>query len=313
MKALPRASILSFPAALLLGAALSPSPAQACSYPIVVMEASYPERDAVDVPTNAVLFAYGSELGSGDEVILLDAQGSIVPLEVRPVTPSGFDLVPLRELEPSSRYLLRAVGPDDTSAVLFTTGSGPAALPAQLEAPSVAVLAIDYSMGTCGEQTAICTGLSHPAGTTLEVRTGDGVLQRPLSTSPWSRFYGGQLGADDCVEVRVRDVRGNRSEPAHVCGEAIERVRVEGDPPGCRDYTISTEPDASRQGNGQVVAAAPGNTEPELDDPLPDAAPPGARSGGCSVNQRSAGGLGAGGLLLGMTALLTALRRRRAG
>src|SRR6187549_3522111 len=111
------------PSALLaVAGSLLPAPAQACSWARVVIGASYPEREAVAVPTNAVLFVYGPELTSPGSVQLVDELGEVVPVEVQPAVPSGLDVTPLSELSPERRYVLRAVGAYGSDSVPFTTG-----------------------------------------------------------------------------------------------------------------------------------------------------------------------------------------------
>jgi hypothetical protein len=224
------------------GALLLPAPAAACSYGAVLVEASYPSRGAADVPTNAVLFVYGSALTQElplprvggailtRELQLQRADGEIIPIEVRAAEPSGFDLIPLRELDPLQQYALRMLSPppDYNEVVLdFTTGSGPAAVPEVLSAPAVDLTVLRYGAGTCGIQSGLCLETSSAPATTIEVRVGTEVLPDGAGAPfPRYRIYGGELRESDCVEVRGRDVRGRRSAPTTLCGTEISRVEL---------------------------------------------------------------------------------------
>jgi hypothetical protein len=312
----------SLPAmALLSGALLMPSRSDACSYAMVVVESSYPEAGAVDVPTNAVPFVYGPELNSTSDVELVDEDGRLVPVEARVVTPTGIDLIPVSDLAPNHRYELRAVGSIEAASIKFTTGAGPAAVSTQLPPPALDVRLLKYALGTCGELSGICIEASHPSGTTLEVRIGDEVLSGGAG-SPWPRYraYGQPLADSDCIEVRARDVRGNRSEPTMACGESLKSIRLTSNIPdsgyACDNYSTFVEP----SGGDTSPSAVPGNAGANasagpataLDDDLGAEQLPSSAPSGCAL--AAAGGIrwDYGNILLGAAALLAARRRIRA-
>ena len=204
-----------------------PRVADACSYATVVIESSYPAFGARDVPTNAMLFVSGPLDGPG--VSLERADGTPVAIEVISLDPSGFDVRPLAELEPQQTYLLRAPGPTElghnpyfvTSTVLeFTTGDGPAGAPAELLAPELGKVTQLFPAAPtpCGGF-ELCTDAEVPAGTTLEVRIEDEVIQ-VAAPGPWWRTYGEGIEGG-CLTVSVRDFTGNRSPPTRVCTDAI--------------------------------------------------------------------------------------------
>ena len=188
---------------------LTPAPAAGCSYGQVLLEASYPSRDDVDVPTNAVLFVYGSFT---QDLLLQRASGEIVPIDVQPAEPSGLDLRPRRELDPLQRYQLRLASPppDYNDVILeFTTAAGPAAVPEALSAPALDLTVLSYGFGSCGIQNGLCLETSSAPGTTIEVRIGKEVLPDGAGAPyPRYRLYGGEVREGDCVEARARDVRG---------------------------------------------------------------------------------------------------------
>ncbi len=76
---------------------LLPAPAQACSWGTELVESSYPLLNAVDVPTNAVLFVYGPELRPAsfpalvpEELQLLDESGQSVAFDMQAVRAQRF-------------------------------------------------------------------------------------------------------------------------------------------------------------------------------------------------------------------------------
>jgi len=223
------------PSALLAAAVLLlPAPAQACSWGQVVLESSYPRLNAVDVPTNAVLFVYGPELRPAafpalvpDELQLVDESGQSVAFDIQAVVPSGFDLAPLQPLQPNQGYELVRGGPSPYPLLEFTTGSGPAAVPESLSAPTLDVVHFSYPAGSCGVLAGLCVEASAAPNTTLELRVGNEVLAPGAGfPSPHRRAYAQPLADSECVEVRARDVRGHRSAPRTVCGEAIARFEL---------------------------------------------------------------------------------------
>jgi hypothetical protein len=201
--------------------------ADACSYATVVIESSYPEQGASDVPTNAVLFVSGPL--SGPVLSLERADGTPVAIEVLELAPRGFDVRPLEELEPQQAYVLRAPGlaeMGDSPFIVtgkgleFTTGDGPAAVPAELLAPELGnvVQLLPAILVQCPAY-QLCTDAEVPQGTTLEVRIEEEVLQ-VAAPGPWIRTYGEGIG-DGCLTVSVRDFTGHRSPPTRVCKDAI--------------------------------------------------------------------------------------------
>lgn len=306
---------------LLSAVLLVPSGAEACSYAIVVIESTYPEAGAVDVPTNAVPFVYGPELNSSDDVALVDEHGRLVPVEVRAVSPTGIDLIPLSDLAPNHKYEIRAVGSIEAASIEFTTGAGPAAVLTQLPPPALDVRLLKYALGTCGELSGICVEASHPSGTTLEVRIGDEVLSGGAG-SPWPRYRAyGQLVADsDCVEVRARDVRGNRSEPTMACGASLKSIRLTSHIPDsgytCDNYPTFVEPSGSDTSPSAVPGDAGANASAEraaeLDGDLDVEQLPSSAPSGCALVPTGRIHWDYGSILLGVAALLVARRRIRA-
>lgn len=336
---------LLFGAALLAGAGLEPRSASACSYAQVTLEASYPAFNAVDVPTNAVLFVYGT-LPAIDSLVLLDAAGVPTPFDARPVDRSGYDLLPREELAAGQRYRLTLL--DEPSAptdfLVFTTGSGPAAVPDQLAPPpALDARVLEYNFATCGLITGIClTETPLPPSTTLEVRVGDEVLASNLPTFPLHRAYNQPIASDACITARLRDIRGNRSEPTSVCGDAIAHIQLQSDLYDvnytCENYqnfVVSGEgsPNADQESNGvdpEAADAGHGATgegsfendtaSPPTDDELiladarptrPEASPTSKSSStSCAVSfQRAPASLGA--LASSLIALALLFRRRR--
>lgn len=252
--------------ALPLAAALLPPRAEACSYPAVVVESTYPRPGAVGVPTNAVPFIYGPAL-QAEQLTLRDATGAEVPVERRQVEPSGVDLVPLVDLAANQDYEVRLTELPEP-VLTFRTGVGPAAVPDRLDPPALEVVVLEYSFASCGEVTNICADATVTVDASIEVRVGGEVLSPGLG-EPWplSRAYGQGLRDDECVEVRARDVRGNRSAPSVACGDALNRVRLRSDmfdvSYDCESYTSYIEARSS----GSDAAARPA---PDTDAGTPD-------------------------------------------
>jgi hypothetical protein len=235
--------------ALMLVTGVHAKQAVACSSNVVVIGASYPKPGAVDVPTNAVAFVYGPQLTSSD-VELVDDAGNVVPTEARVVQPSGIDLVPLDELAPNHTYQLRSVGTIEPAAVEFTTGAGPAESPEVLDSPGLELVLLDHSMGTCGKVTGLCVNAPPSPNTTLEIRVGEEVLRDGVDAArPLYRAYVAPVASDECITARFRDVRGNCSESAQVCGEDLHRMQLpdsSGEPSGytCDEYLTTAETQA---------------------------------------------------------------------
>lgn len=310
-----RASQLVYAGALLSGA-LMPARAVACSLPLVAIEASYPPLRATDVPTNAVLFAAGPDLNP-DDLVLLDPELRPVPIEVRAAAPSGFDVVPLAELAPNQRYRLQTPG-DRDGTILFTTGSGPAPVPERLEAPALDARVVEATVQTC-QVTLVCLGAPPAPRTMLEVRIGDEVLLTDQSyAAPRGRAYGESIDAEDCIEVRARDLRGNRSAPSIVCGADVELLRLRGAESGppvvACDYDA---PDGKDPGTHADAGAPRGDSAAVEDAPSDDGAAS-LDGRGCTTaitapiggaKRSSAPWSGAAGLLA--LVIVTTLARRR--
>jgi hypothetical protein len=276
------------------------------------------------------LFVYGQSL-SASTVQLLDADGTEVPVQIQPVEPSGFDVRPLSPLEPERTYELRA--PSDRGEVppvRFTTGTGAAALPERLEPPELDLTVLHHPLGPCGDQHTVCLDNTTPPGTTLEVRIGEEVLQAtvPGYPSTWFGAYGTRLSESQCLEVRARDVRGNRSAPRTFCGADAQRIEV---PPDatvsytCENYAALIQdrdagsiddpgfgmpPDAGS--TAETAVADGGRPEPQYvtllangTEPKPDP----AASSGCQL-MSSAARPNASLLSMGLLALLSVRRRR---
>jgi hypothetical protein len=266
-----------------LAAAVSllPAPARACSWGQVILESSYPRLDAVDVPTNAVLFVYGPELRPAafpglvpDELQLVDESGQSVAFDIQAVVPSGFDLAPLEPLQPNQSYQLVPGGPSPYPLLEFTTGSGPAAVPESLSTPELDVVQFSYALGSCGVLAGLCVEAAAAPNTTLELRVGDEVLAPGAGLpSPLSRAYSQPLADGDCVEVRARDVRGHRSAPRTVCGEAIARLEL---PPDNFEvaYTCDNYLDYVGRPTPQPELATPATVPVGEVSPLPQNASP---------------------------------------
>lgn len=276
---------------------LAPTPAQACSFRPVSVGASYPRYDQHDVPTNAVLFVDGPAIGA-QNVWLRDGSDHRVPIEVRAVEASGFDIEPLEPLAPSSSYVLRVTQPQGTPTTIpFTTGSGPAAIPSVLLTPEWAPVRITYDEGTCRDLLGYCTGAVGQPGTMLEVRSGPTVLSHG-GTAPLSGWSDDRRQAGDCLSVRARDIRGNRSEPAIACDHDIGEL----------DLRETFAPNATQPPDCEAITGVPGAAPARDIVPNWEQEANHRNSSGCVLHGRptSTGGW------LALGAALAALSRRRA-
>ncbi len=287
---------------LSLGAAifaLSPRQAlaQACGSTDDV-HSSYPADGAPDVPTNAPIFVYGPELAIGaHDVVLEDASGEAVEFDVLAVE-GGLHIDAFLGFAPRTTYevTLTARQGGEVWSASFTTGSGPAGA-VQHEAPDVSVSVINQDRGTCGVVSAICVnGLIIPARMTLEVLVGGEVLSLGSSATlpPAFPAGGGNIAANGCVDLRVREPGGTVSQATRLCGSQLTRYELAANaaaPTSCASYPPAPE--------------ATGGDDDESESESE------SESGGCSLTAPGAAS-SAGGLLLGVTALLLARQRRRA-
>ena len=250
--------------ALFLGdVALTPSAqAQSCDGPVSV-HSSYPADGAMGVPTNSPLYVYGPELeASTSEVTLQDASGEEVSVDVM-ATEGGLFIDAFLGFAPATTYevtVAPGAGGEQWSAT-FTTGTGPAN-PVQLAAPDVDVSVIDQDKGSCGVVSAICVNGSVPARMTLEVVVGNEVLSlgggEPAPAFPAG---GGQVAANACIEVRVREPGGSVSESTRLCGSDLGRFELADNaaaPRSCEAYRSEDDDDSSESEAGGCALGASG-------------------------------------------------------
>ncbi len=304
--------------ALALGAWLLPArAADACSYALVAIEASYPTSGALDVPTNAVLFAAGSNLDGGALVLERD-DGAQVEFELIAVESGGFDLKPLTELEANRGYVLTSAGTDPApfDRIEFTTGAGPASVPDVLPLPDLEVAQVSHTLGSCGKLSSYCVDARVPEGTRLEARLGGEVLQEDGSTAALSTYFSRSLAEDECLVARLRDVRGNRSAPATLCRADIPLV----DMGEWSAWSCPSEPVASRLADVGHEPSGADTSGPIARDtptatPLPSTAL--AEGGGCALGGTPApsplGALGFGLTFAGVLIRRLCRRACRAG
>ena len=256
---------------------LASGPARACSYGAFTIEAAYPMNGAVEVPTNGVLFLYGS-IGVNTGFTLIDAAGIEVPIEVSPAEPRGVTIRPLAELAPETHHELRlgdeyADSGRSSERIEFTTGSGPRARSEIPPAPSVGMTELTWP-DACGPIHVMCVDGVAPAGYVMQIDIGGEVLlvQSP-SEVPVRRFANLDYPDGACIDVRFRGLLGDMSPTTRLCGSDIERVAL-GEPGW--DKTYSCDDDA-------VLLAMSSN-----DDGTGEASSDLARSdadaaGGCSI------------------------------
>lgn len=283
--------------ALFLGAAaLAPSAqAQSCGDSVTLVHSSYPADGAMGVPTNTPLYLYGPELAIGtSDITLQAASGEAVSFEAR-AADGGLFVDAFLGFNPNTTYELTVASreSDEEWSATFTTGTGPAIL-VQLRAPDVVVSVIEQDRGTCGVVSAICVIGSVPLSMTLEVLVRDEVLSLGGGQpAPAYAANGGNVAANECIEVRVREPGGSVSASTRFCGAALGRFELAANAPApssCQPYSN----------------IANGNT----DDPESSSSDSGSSdSGGCAL-VASGVASGAGGLLFGLSVLLAALRRR---
>jgi hypothetical protein len=319
-----------FAGALLL-AALAPSPAQACTSDAGNVQFEMPGI-GIDVATNAVFFVQAPAPIAEDGIELIDFAGlKGVPIEVRWLSPSSANVAPRDELLPDHSYLLRVTTPEFGERTRsFGTGPGPLGIPARLEAPVLDRRVLRFRDDACGEFTAICADAPHPADTTLEV-TLDGRTVEPGLPPQLPHFLARDqsLAADSCIEVRVRDVRGNRSEPSVACGELLRTFWLANaqltSALTCDNDESFIDPDIDGPSENESADADAGSAPSDAAPPSAsaasgDAAPVDGRDTervnaavpACALRPSAAGGSRLGALLLGAVALFAAGRRRRA-
>jgi hypothetical protein len=282
---------MTFGALFLGAAALAPSAqAQSCANSVTLVHSSYPADGAMGVPTNTPLFIYGPEVEVATSTITLqDASGEAPLFSARPAE-GGLLVDAYLGLDPNTTYEVTVTSGGDEWSATFTTGTGPAPL-VQLRAPDVVVSVIEQDRGTCGVVSAICVTGSVPLSMTQEVLVGNEVLSlgggQPLPVYPGNV---GPIAANACIDVRVREPGGAVSESTRVCGADLGRFQLAANAPApssCQPYS--------------TVASTADDPEPSSSD-----------SGGCAMGApRVASGVG--GLLFGLSILITARRRSSPG
>ncbi len=279
-------------AVLLAAAALAPSAqAQSCNEPVPLVHSSYPADGATDVPINAPLYVYGPQLETSD-VTLQDESGEAASINLQPVD-GGLLVDAFLGLDANTRYELTVTGADEEWSATFTTGRDPATR-VQLSVPDVEVSVINQDRGACGVVSAICVNGSVSPGRTLEVLVGEEVLSLgdgdPL---PAYAASGGNVAADECIQVRQREPGGAVSASLRFCESArltFELAANAAAPRSCEPY------------RGASASSDDDDSESASD------------SGGCMMGGASGATSGASGSLFCLSVLLVArwrsLRRR---
>jgi hypothetical protein len=257
---------------------LAPAPARACSYASFTIEASFPASGAVDVPTNGVLFLYGS-LGVNTGFTLLDEAGIEVAIEVSPAEPRGVTIRPLAELAPETQHELRlgdesAYSEPLSDRIEFTTGSGPRARSELPPAPSVGMTELTWP-GACDPIHAMCVDGVAPAGYVMQIDIDHEVLlvQSP-SEVPVRRFANLDYPDGACIDVRFRGLLGDLSPATRLCGSDVERIAL-GDPGwdeaySCNDDAVLRAMSSNDDGTGEASSDSARSDAP-------------ASSAGCSI------------------------------
>ena len=259
---------------------LASEPARACSYAAFTIEAAYPMSGAVEVPTNGVLFLYGS-IGVDTGFTLIDDAGIEVPIEVSPAEPRGVTIRPLAELAPEAHHELHlgdeyAYSGRSSERIEFTTGSGPRAPSETPPAPSVGMTELTWP-GVCDPIHVMCVDGVAPAGYVMQIDIDGEVLlvQRP-SEVPVRRFANLDYPDGACIDVRFRGLLGDMSPTTRLCGSDVERVALAD--PGW-DKAYSCDDDA-------VLLAMSSNddgTREASSDLARSAAPDAEAAGGCNI------------------------------
>lgn len=191
---------------------------------------SVPSHGAVNVPTNVVIWVH---FAPGSELLLRDASGSEVPLEMQNrrtfhSCSEKAELFPQSELLPNTEYALVAESPhpdDPPTSVSFTTGQGPLESP-ELLAPELSPIFFDASdfSDSCGAYGLnVCPGESQDELVEVTVRV-DGVERDSnvfeLREAAWLPL--GEWEGAVCVEFRTRGIARHLSPPREYCFAADE-------------------------------------------------------------------------------------------
>jgi hypothetical protein len=161
---------------------------------------------------------------------------------------------------------------------------------------------VSYDQGTCRDLLGYCTGAVGQAGTMLEVRSGPTVLSHD-GTAPLSGWSDARRQAGDCLSVRARDIRGNRSEPAIACDDDIRELDLRG----------PFDPNSTQSPDCAAITGVPGgpparDIEPNWEQEAND-----GNGSGCALSERGTTGFSWLAWSLPLVALLRrALSRRRA-
>jgi hypothetical protein len=220
-----------------------PTFANACSCaPSIDIWQSVPEDGAENVPTDVVPW-----IASGGELLLLDAEGQVVPTTLRYSYPLvGCDrhqeLVPAGPLEPNTQYTISSgagdagVGAPDagTRTMSFTTGGGPlGGEPPAGPALQAAFFDANEYMNTCiGDRYQGCLKTDYDGLLDVRVLIDGEETTHTLAPVRQARNFllGYEAGSEACVQVRARDVAGRFSETQQVCIATGGQPAIEYDP-----------------------------------------------------------------------------------
>jgi hypothetical protein len=186
--------------------------AKACSFAVRVVQASFPDEGATNVPTNVVLFVFGEEIGT-QPITLRDSDGQPVALTVTR-SGLGFDLAPDQALAPNRSFALNVGG---TQALSFSTGNGPGTVIEEPPPPQLDLRQLTFELGTCGRLFTTCATAMSTEGAYTELHdeadflSGGFTGQKQLSLPHGTSIKG-------CLTARTRDVAGHRSAPVEICG-----------------------------------------------------------------------------------------------
>jgi hypothetical protein len=220
--------------------------ATACSVALPPPELfGYPENGAADVPTDVLPMYRRSRLEGyrGEPSFeLSSAAGQSVPLTKSSGGGWYIELRPSQDLDPSTRYVLRASGESDEAPlqIEFTTGDGPLS-----EIPAPPAIGLQhytlrsFTPTTCSPwENGTCVSFPDASdGVFVEAthfvsgvdNSDDGYLY--VSRDPWFINIAGlpdQGTPWDCVRFRNRAANGSLSEPTVRCREDGELVAIVG-------------------------------------------------------------------------------------